>query len=132
ILREAGLMSSPLGPYVFAAGAVGEFLPIVAMALLLTSAGPIAGVFALVGMATATFIALWIIRFVKARQWGEKFMLAEESTGQNTLRWTLVLLAGLVLVADDFGLDVVLGAFLAGVVLRQWAPVSAESLERKL
>jgi len=132
ILRETGLMSSPLGPYIFAAGAVGEFLPIVAMALLLTSSGPIAGIFALVGMAIATFIALWIIRFVKARQWGEKFMLAEESTGQNTLRWTLVLLAGLVLVADDFGLDVVLGAFLAGVVLRQWAPVSAESLERKL
>jgi Kef-type K+ transport system membrane component KefB len=132
ILRESGTMSGPLGPYVFAAGAAGEFLPIVAMALLLTSAGPIAGVFALVGMAIATFVALWLIRFVKGRRWGEKYMLAEESTGQNTLRWTMVLLAGLVLVADDFGLDVVLGAFLAGVVLRQWAPVSAESLERKL
>jgi Kef-type K+ transport system membrane component KefB len=132
ILRDAGIMDGPLGPYVFAAGAVGEFLPIVAMALLLTSSGPIAGVFALVGMAAATFVALLLIRWVKRKGWGEKLRLPEHSTGQTTLRWTLVLLAGLVLVADDFGLDVVLGAFLAGVVLRQWAPVSAESLERKL
>jgi Kef-type K+ transport system membrane component KefB len=132
IMRDAGIMQSSLGPYIFAAGAVGEFLPIVAMALLLTSSGPIAGLFALFGMAAATLVALLIIRWVKRKGWGDKLRLPEHSTGQTTLRWTLVLLAGLVLVADDFGLDVVLGAFLAGVVLRQWAPVSAESLERKL
>ncbi|MFN8212365.1 MAG: cation:proton antiporter [Candidatus Nanopelagicales bacterium] len=132
ILRDAGVMDGPLGPYVFAAGAVGEFFPIVAMALLLTSSGPIGGLFALFGMAAATLIALLIIRWVKRKGWGEKLRLPEDATGQTTLRWTLVLLAGLVLAADDFGLDVVLGAFLAGVVLRQWAPVSAESLERKL
>jgi len=132
ILRDTGLMATALGPFIFAAGAAGEFLPIVVMALLLTSAGPIGGLFALVGMAVATFIALWAIRLVKARRLGERLMLPEGSTGQNTLRWTLVLLAGLVVVADDFGLDVVLGAFLAGVVLRQWAPVSIETLESKL
>ena len=132
IMRDFGIMDGPLGPFIFAAGAAGEFLPIVAMALLLTSSGPIAGLFALVGMAAATLVALLLIRWVKRKGWGDKLMLPEHSTGQTTLRWTLVLLAGLVLVADDFGLDVVLGAFLAGVVLRQWAPVSAESLERKL
>ena len=132
IVRDAGMLDGPLGPYIFAAGAVGEFLPIVAMALLLTSSGPIAGVFALVGMAGATLLALLLIRWVKRKGWSERLRLPEESTGQTTLRWTLVLLAALVLVADDFGLDVVLGAFLAGVVLRQWSPVSAESLERKL
>ena len=132
ILRESGLMDSPLGPFIFAAGAVGEFLPIVAMALLLTASGPVAGLFALLGMAAATFLALWIIRWVKARHLGQKLGLPEESTGQTTLRWTLVLLAGLVLVANDFGLDVVLGAFLAGVVLRRWAPGDTMALERKL
>lgn len=132
ILRETGLMATVLGPFVFAAGAAGEFLPIVAMALLLTSAGPLSGMFALVGMAAATLVALWFIRVVERRQWAARLGLPEESTGQNTLRWTLVLLAGLVLVASDFGLDVVLGAFLAGVVLRRWSPGNPESLERKL
>ncbi len=132
ILRDAGVMDGPLGPYIFAAGAVGEFLPIVAMALLLTSAGPIAGLFALIGMGGATLVALLLIRWVKRKGWAGQLRLPEDATGQTTLRWTLVLLAALVLVAEDFGLDVVLGAFLAGVVLRQWSPVSAESLERKL
>lgn len=38
----------------------------------------------------------------------------------------------LLVVANDFGLDVVLGAFVAGVVLRRWAPGDVESLDHKL
>jgi Kef-type K+ transport system membrane component KefB len=38
----------------------------------------------------------------------------------------------LLLIAGKFGLDVVLGAFLAGVVLRRWAPGDVHSLELKL
>ena len=36
------------------------------------------------------------------------------------------------MIAADFGLDVVLGAFLAGVVLRRWARRDADALETKL
>lgn len=132
IMRDNGIMAGPLGPFIFAAGAIGEFLPIVAMALLLSGSGPITGVFALVGIGLATFVVLMAIRQVQRRGWGEKLAMPEDATGQTSLRWTLVILTGLVLVADDFGLDVVLGAFLAGVVLRQWAPAQVETLEHKL
>ena len=43
-----------------------------------------------------------------------------------------MLLFGLLVFASDFGLDVVLGAFLAGVVLRRWAPGDVDALEGKL
>ena len=43
-----------------------------------------------------------------------------------------MLLFGLLVFATDFGLDVVLGAFLAGVVLRRWAPGDVDALEEKL
>ena len=43
-----------------------------------------------------------------------------------------MLLLGLLVVADDFGLDVVLGAFLAGAILRRWAPGDVHALEGKL
>ena len=36
------------------------------------------------------------------------------------------------MLAGEFGLDVVLGAFLAGAVLRRWAPGDTHSLEGKL
>jgi Kef-type K+ transport system membrane component KefB len=56
----------------------------------------------------------------------------QDATAQTTLRWTVVMLLLLLLIANTFGLDVVLGAFLAGVVLRRWAPGDVHSLEEKL
>lgn len=44
----------------------------------------------------------------------------QDATGQTTLRWTTVLLFLLLTIASRFGLDVVLGALLAGIVLRAW------------
>ena len=43
-----------------------------------------------------------------------------------------MLLLFLLAVAAQFGLDVVLGAFLAGMVLRRWAPGDVHALEEKL
>jgi Kef-type K+ transport system membrane component KefB len=56
----------------------------------------------------------------------------QDATAQTTLRWTVAMLLLLLLIAGRFGLDVVLGAFLAGVVLRRWAPGDVQSLEQKL
>ena len=55
-----------------------------------------------------------------------------DATSQTTLRLTILLLLGLLVLAGEFGLDVVLGAFLAGAVLRRWAPGDVHSLEGKL
>ena len=55
-----------------------------------------------------------------------------DTTGQTTLRWSVLLLIGLLVVAGEFGLDVVLGAFLAGAVLRRWAPGEVHAFESKL
>ena len=43
------------------------------------------------------------------------------ATGPTTLRWAVVLLFLLLAAASRFGLDVVLGAMLAGMVLRSLA-----------
>jgi Kef-type K+ transport system membrane component KefB len=43
----------------------------------------------------------------------------EHATSQTTLRWTIFLLFALLVIAANFGLDVVLGASLAGVVLQR-------------
>jgi Kef-type K+ transport system membrane component KefB len=55
-----------------------------------------------------------------------------DTTGQTPLRFSILLLLGLLVLAGEFGIDVVLGAFLAGAVLRRWAPVELHSLEGKL
>ena len=58
----------------------------------------------------------------------------QDATGQTTLRWAVVLLFVLLAVASRFGLDVVLGAMLAGMVLRGWTRrlnIDTASLEHK-
>jgi Kef-type K+ transport system membrane component KefB len=58
----------------------------------------------------------------------------QDATGQTTLRWAVVLLFLLLAIASRFGLDVVLGALLAGMVLRAWTRrfnMDTEGLERK-
>ena len=46
------------------------------------------------------------------------------TSSQTAVRWTVVLLLALLVIASRFGLDAVLGAFLAGVILRRYAPPS--------
>jgi Kef-type K+ transport system membrane component KefB len=57
------------------------------------------------------------------------------ATSQTTLRWSIVLLLLLLVAAQRFGLDVVLGAMLAGMVLRSWThgiDIDVTPLEGKL
>jgi Kef-type K+ transport system membrane component KefB len=70
-----------------------------------------------------------LVRYQKVRRIVAE---GEHATSQTTLRWTIFLLFVLLVLAAYFGLDVVLGAFLAGVVLRRWAPGDVHSLEGKL
>lgn len=132
ILRDNDMLSGAFGKYVVAAGATGEFLPIVAVAVFLGTSSKLAALLslAMVGAIAAAFtLAPRAIRSSRAK----RILLAgEHATSQTTLRWTVVLLLALLAFAARFGLDIVLGAFVAGLVLRQWSPDHVHSLEEKL
>jgi Kef-type K+ transport system membrane component KefB len=132
ILRDNDMLSGAFGKYVVAAGATGEFLPIVAVAVFLGTSSKLAALLSLAmvgGVAAAFTLAPRAIRSSRAK----RILLAgEHATSQTTLRWTVVLLLALLAFAARFGLDIVLGAFVAGLVLRQWSPEHVHSLEEKL
>ena len=132
ILRDNNMLTGPLGKYIVAAGATGEFLPIVAVAIFLGTSSSVAAILSLVTVGGLAVLLTLVPRLFRGR-WPERIMLAgEDSTSQTTLRWTVVLLLALLAFAARFGLDIVLGAFVAGLVLRQWAPGNVHSLEEKL
>jgi Kef-type K+ transport system membrane component KefB len=134
ILRDNGMLGGEFGRHVFAAGAVGELFPILIIAVFLGQRGSFVALasVALVGaLALVLTIVPWLARSAPVQR-----IVAEgqEATGQVTLRWSLVLLFALLALASRFGLDVVLGAVLAGMVLRGWTHhlrVDTESLEHK-
>jgi Kef-type K+ transport system membrane component KefB len=134
ILHDNDMLVGPFGRYVFAAGAVGELFPILIIAVFLTQRGHLIALasVALVGvLAIVLSAAPWLARSKTVRRIIRE---GQDSTGQTTLRWAVVLLFVLLAIAARFGLDVVLGAVLAGIVLRAWTrrfKMDTDGLERK-
>jgi len=134
ILRDNSMLGGEFGRYVSAAGTVGELLPILVIAVFLTRRGHFV---ALVSVALVGVLALVLSAVPRlARNRGVQRIIREgqDATGQTMLRWALVLLFLLLAVASRFGLDVVLGAMLAGMVLRRWTRrmnVDTAGLEHK-
>jgi Kef-type K+ transport system membrane component KefB len=134
ILRDTGDLEGEFGGFVMAAGAVGELGPIVLIALLLTSAtsrttsASLLTAFALLAVAAA--LAAPHVRPHRIVVVIQKTM---EATGQLAVRLSVFLLAALVYLTSQLGLDVVLGAFSAGMLVSIAAgPDSRRLLQPKL
>ncbi len=132
ILREKGMLGGALGRYFLASGAIGELFPILAIAIFLSVNSRFS---ALISLAVIALVAAGLAsfpRFVHGHRLAHIAREGADETSQTTLRLTILLLLGLLVLAGEFGLDVVLGAFLAGAVLRRWAPGDVHALEAKL
>ena len=132
ILRDAGENRGPFGRAVFANGAIGEFLPIIAISLFLSARGAWHSLVLLAGFGVVALLVSQATRRLKGHRLGALVKLGSETSSQTAVRVAVVLLVALLLLAGELGLDVVLGAFAAGIVLRATLPEGDESLERKL
>ena len=132
ILRERGMLAGAFGKYFMASGAVGELFPILAIAIFLGVKSSFAALISLAAIAVVAVVLAMSSKFFHGRTLARIVSEGADSTGQTTLRWSILLLLALLVLAGEFGLDVVLGAFLAGAVLRRWAPGEVHSFEAKL
>ena len=117
ILKDSGGLKTRFGTYLLAAGGAGEFGPILLVTLVLTTASPLheaaillAFVFLALAVALASVRLAW-------RGW-PAFEKTFEASSQLAVRITVVLVFGLVLLASQLGLDVLLGGFVAGMITR--------------
>jgi Kef-type K+ transport system membrane component KefB len=121
VIRDAGVLESEFGRHVMAVGTVGEFGPIVAVALFLTQRDPTITILLLVAFgATAVGAALLATRTQQPRVLA---MLKRHlhSSSQLPVRIAVLLIFLLVYLAFTLGLDVLLGAVAAGIVVRLFA-----------
>ena len=135
ILHDNDMLSGRFGRYVLAAGAVGELFPIVAISLFLTKRGEFIAFISIVAVCSAALFLTALPRVISAGNLDTVIRQGQRATAQATLRWSIVLLLLLLVAAERFGLDVVLGALLAGMVLRSWTRrmgVDVTPLEEKL
>ncbi len=128
ILRDRDELQSSFGRYFMGAGAMGEFGPILAISLLLGATNTAIAILSLLMFA----VIAWIVARVPQHLASDRLVLlvqrGHSTSSQTALRLTILLLVALLVVANRFGLDVVLGAFVAGVILRRYLPPEQESL----
>ncbi len=135
ILQDNDMLSGDFGAYVLAAGAVGELLPIVAISIFLTRRSEYVAIASLAAVLVAALLLTAAPRLIGEPRLRALIKQGQRATAQATLRWSIVLLIVLLSLAEHFGLDVVLGAVLAGLVLRRWTrrmDVDVKPLEEKL
>jgi Kef-type K+ transport system membrane component KefB len=117
ILRDNGELKTRFGTYLLAAGGAGEFGPILLVTLVLSTTNPLhESVILLAFVALALALALVSVRYAW-RGW-PALERTFEASSQLAVRVTVVLVFGLVLLASNLGLDVLLGGFVAGMITR--------------
>ena len=118
ILRDSGILDQRFGNYVVGAGAAGEFGPLVCVSVILAFEAdePLR---ALLLFAFATIVVVATVIALRARP-GRVVRLLETTmgtSGQLAVRLSVLLVVALAALASEFGLDVILGAFAAGIVV---------------
>jgi Kef-type K+ transport system membrane component KefB len=117
ILRDADEIETKFGTYLLAAGAMGEFGPILLVTLILTTASPVHSAVILV-----LFVVLAVLTGILAvRSAWKGWPFVErtfETSSQLAVRLAVLLVFGLVALAASLGLDLLLGGFVAGMITR--------------
>ena len=117
ILRDADELKTRFGTFLLAAGAMGEFGPILLVTLVLSTTQPIhEAVILSAFIAVALALALFSTRVA----WRGIPVLERtfEASSQLAVRLAVLLIFALVGLAAELGLDVLLGGFVGGMIVR--------------
>lgn len=117
ILRDAGELKSRFGTYLLGAGAMGEFGPILLITLVFSTKTAIENALILIAFVIVAVLAGLIAVRSVGKNW-DLFERTLETSSQLAIRVTVVIVFALAALAASLGLDLLLGGFVAGVILR--------------
>ena len=121
VLKDADELSTPFGQLVLAGASIADVATIILLSLFFSekSSGLGAKVVLLVAFAAlVAAIGVAIVGAEHSRRLSETLQRLQDTTAQIRVRAAFVLLVGFVVLAQRFGLEAILGAFMAGAVLK--------------
>jgi len=133
VLRDAGQTFSPFGQMVLAASSIGEFGAILALALFYSGSGATVGtqLFLLIGFALLVAVtALGMNRIERSPRFAHALVREGETSAQLGVRIAMLVLALFLALSHNLGFEAVLGAFVAGALLRVTDPEERLTNER--
>ena len=118
ILRDAAELRTPFGQAIGAIGAVGEFGPLIAISLFLGSRSPGIETIVLAIFGLIAGLAIWLAFRMPRGAMHRAVNASLHTSGQFAIRVVFLILSGLVALSIVLDLDLLLGAFAAGIVWR--------------
>lgn len=121
VLKDAGELDTPFGQIVVAGASLAEVVPIVLLSLLFSadSSGLGSQLALLVTFLVFTAaLAAFVFGAERSRRVSRALLALQETTAEIRVRGALALLMLLAALATRFGLEAILGAFLAGATIR--------------
>jgi Kef-type K+ transport system membrane component KefB len=120
VLKDVGEIESTFGQLIVASATIADFATVILLSLFFSrEAGSTASkVILLAGLfVVAVLIALLIAGVERSTRLGDVLRRLQDTTAQIRIRAAFVLLVGLVALATELGLEVILGAFIAGAII---------------
>src|SRR5213078_1769039 len=120
VLKDAGQVGSEVGQSALAAASIADFAAIVLLSLFFSSSGGSTGSKVVVLAAFAGLVAvtaLVVSGAARSMRLGEVLVRLQDTTAEIRVRCAVVLLVAFTALAVRFGLESILGAFLAGAVV---------------
>lgn len=121
VLKDAGESESNFGQLVIAGAMFAEFGSIILLSLFFSRVATSTGtkIILLTGFVLLTMaFALTVLRLERSMRISAVLLRLQDTTAQIRVRGAFMLLVAFVALASALGLEVILGAFIAGVLLR--------------
>jgi Kef-type K+ transport system membrane component KefB len=119
VLKDSGQLSTTFGQLIIAAASIADFGAIILLSIFFSGEGGTGATLLLLGglfgLAAAVFLA---VRGAEhSRRLRDDLLRLQDTTAQIRVRAALVLLVGFAALAESLGLEVILGAFIAGSII---------------
>ena len=121
ILKDEGLSEGEFGQLVLAAATIADFGTVILLSLLFSrNAGGVGSRLAFLGsfVALVAAVGFGVARAERSKLLSGVLSRLGDTTAQIRVRGAVLLLIGFVALAERFGVQTILGAFMAGVILR--------------
>ena len=120
VLKDAGAADGRLGQAVIAASSVADFAAVVLLSLLFSGQHTDTGakVALLAAFAVLVVVVAVAVRWSsRSMRLGDVLLRLQDTTAEIRVRAAMLLLLAFVVLAEQFGLESILGAFMAGAVV---------------
>jgi Kef-type K+ transport system membrane component KefB len=119
VLKDSGQLATNFGQLIIAAASIADFGAIILLSIFFSGEGGTGSTLLLLGalfaLAATVFVA--VKGAERSRRLREDLLRLQDTTAQIRIRASLVLLVGFAALAESLGLEVILGAFIAGAIV---------------